>query len=123
MKKDARVKTVVSNHMKASLRKTGLILQHVVEVLQTINEGNKSASEHRTNDNKWREREERTRGLSHPTLTAKQGEMRYGIFPPLTSSCPQLNKTLSNPQLALYIPSSVEYSGSFKSGLFSNVSG
>ena len=33
MKEDARVKAVVSNHMKASLRKAALVLQHVVEVL------------------------------------------------------------------------------------------
>jgi hypothetical protein len=34
MKTDARVKAVESNHMEASLWKTALVLQHVVEVLQ-----------------------------------------------------------------------------------------
>ena len=56
MKNDARVEAVVSNHMEASLRKTALVLQHAVKVLQRGGvEGNRSASDNRRSGVRERE--------------------------------------------------------------------
>ena len=105
--KDARVKAVVPNHMEPILRKTTLILQHVVEVLW-VTEGEQGVSIKSSNGRQ-------------SMVVARQGERR--TFHPLTSSCPQLNITLSNPQWGSYIPHSVEYTRCFESGFSLNVSG
>ena len=65
MKQESRVKAVVPNHMKASLRKVALILQHIVEVLQ-MTKGRQQISI-RASNNRW------SRGVLKPLITPNLG--------------------------------------------------
>lgn len=61
-KRDARVKAMEPNHMKASLRKATLVLQHVVEVLKMKKGRHPISIRARTIDDQGCERE-RERGV------------------------------------------------------------